>query len=301
MAGASAASAGSRRLRAREAMNPDQRPAGAFSDPDLLRRIASALVLVPVAIAVAWFGGWPFALFWLVAAIAVLWEWNRLVLADAPPALIAGEIVALIAAVVLIRYFLNPGFGLVALGIGTGFALAFSPAGVSRWAIAGLVYATAVVAGPVILRDDATYGFVAILWLFAVVWGTDVGAYFAGRAIGGPKLWPRLSPKKTWAGFIGGTLIGSLLGCAIVKAAGLSVGAGLILVTLAVAALSQAGDLFESAVKRRFEAKDAGSLIPGHGGVMDRLDGFLVAAIVAALIGLARGGFANPAAGILIW
>lgn len=282
-------------------MTPDQRPAGAFSDPDLLRRVASALALIPVAIAVAWLGGWPFALFWLIAAIAVLFEWNRLVHADAPPVLFAGEIAALVAAVVLIRYFLNPGFGLIALGIGTGFALAFSPAGVSRWAIGGLLYAAAVVAGPVILRDDAAHGFVAILWLFAVVWGTDVGAYFAGRAIGGPKLWPRLSPKKTWAGFVGGTLIGALLGCAIVGIAGLPVGPGLVVVTLAIAALSQAGDLFESAIKRRFEAKDAGGLIPGHGGVMDRLDGFLVAALAAALIGLARGGFANPAAGILIW
>jgi phosphatidate cytidylyltransferase len=282
-------------------MNPDQRPAGAFSDPDLLRRIASAMVLIPVAIAVAWFGGWPFAVFWSVAALIVLWEWNKLVLAEAPPALMIGEAAALIAAVVLIRYFLNPGFGLIALGAGAGVALALSPAGLSRWAIAGLLYAAAVVAGPVILRDDAAYGVVAILWLFAVVWGTDVGAYFAGRAIGGPKLWPRLSPKKTWAGFLGGTLIGTALGLAVVKFSGVAVGGGVIVVTLVIAALSQAGDLLESAVKRRFQAKDAGGLIPGHGGVMDRLDGFLVAAIAAALVGLARGGFANPAAGILIW
>jgi len=282
-------------------MDPDQRPAGAFSDPDLLRRVVSALVLVPVAIGTAWLGGWFFALFWLAGAAVVLWEWNRLILPDAPPVLFGGETVSIAAAVILLRYFWNPGFALIALGIGTGIALALSPRGRSRWAIAGLVYAAAVVAGPVILRDDATLGFVAILWLFALVWGTDVGAYFAGRSIGGPKLWPQLSPKKTWSGFVGGSLVGTVLALVVVRVAGLPLTVPLALITLVLAMASQGGDLFESFVKRRFSAKDAGTLIPGHGGVMDRLDGFLVAAFLAALIGLARGGFGQPAAGLLVW
>ncbi|WP_439574863.1 phosphatidate cytidylyltransferase [Phreatobacter sp.] len=285
----------------RDTASRDQRPAGAFSDPDLLRRIASALVMVPLAIAAAWWGGWPFALFWLVAAAVVLWEWNRLILDEVPPVMMGGELMALAAAVLLIRYFLNPGFGLVALGIGAGIALAFSPQGRSRWAIGGLLYATAVVAGPVILRDDPSLGFIAILWLFAVVWGADVAAYFAGRTIGGPKLWPALSPKKTWSGFIGGLVAGTSLGLAVVHLSGVPVSFGLALCSAAIAAASQGGDLFESFVKRRFSAKDAGKLIPGHGGVMDRLDGFLVAAIVAALVGLARGGLGAPAQGILVW
>lgn len=279
----------------------DRRPAGAFSDPDLLRRIASAVVMIPLAVGAAWWGGWPFALFWLAAATLVLWEWNRLILDEVPAIMMGGELVALVAAVVLIRYFLNPGFGLVALGIGAGVALAFSPQGRSRWAIAGLVYATAVVAGPVILRDDPTLGFVAVLWLFAVVWGTDVAAYFAGRAIGGPKLWPRLSPKKTWSGFFGGIVAGTGLGLAVTHLMGVPASLGLAVASAVIAVASQGGDLFESFVKRRFSAKDAGKLIPGHGGVMDRLDGFLVAAILAALVGLARGGFGAPAQGILVW
>jgi phosphatidate cytidylyltransferase len=282
-------------------MDPDQRPAGAFSDPDLVRRIVSALILVPLAIGTAWLGGWLFALFWLAGAAVVLWEWNRLIIPDAPPVLFGGEAAAITAAVILLRFFWNPGFALIALGIGTGIALALSPRGRSRWAIGGMVYATAVVAGPVILRDDAALGFVAILWLFALVWGTDVGAYFAGRSIGGPKLWPQLSPKKTWSGFIGGALLGTLLALAVVRVAGLPLTVPLTLITLLLAMASQGGDLFESFVKRRFSAKDAGTLIPGHGGVMDRLDGFLVAAILAALIGLARGGFGRPAAGLLLW
>lgn len=282
-------------------MDPDQRPAGAFSDPDLFRRVASALIMVPLAIGTAWLGGWLFALFWLAGAVVVLWEWNRLILPDAPPVLFGGEALAIAAAAILLRYFWNPGFALIALGIGTGIALALSPAGRSRWAISGLLYAAAVVAGPVILRDDAALGFVAILWLFALVWGTDVGAYFAGRSIGGPKLWPQLSPKKTWSGFVGGALLGTVLALAVAGTAGLSLTVPLALITLVLAMASQGGDLFESFVKRRFSAKDAGTLIPGHGGVMDRLDGFLVAAILAALIGLARGGFGQPAAGLLLW
>lgn len=282
-------------------MRPDERPAGAFSDPDLKKRVLSALVLIPIAIFTAWLGDWPFALLWLFGAALVLREWNRLVLPGAPMSLYAGELAALTVALGLERYFLNPGFAMVALGAGAGVALALSPQGRSRWAIAGLLYAAAVVLGPTILRDDNNLGFVAILWLFAVVWGTDVAAYFAGRSIGGPKLWPQLSPKKTWSGFIGGTLIGTAIALLVVKMAGLQLSVGLALTTWGIAALSQGGDLFESSVKRRFAAKDAGSIIPGHGGVMDRLDGFLVAAVAAAALGLMRGGVGNPAAGVLVW
>lgn len=299
MAAASAATAAS--APSAPDMRPDQRPAGAFSDPDLKKRVISALVLIPVAIFTAWLGDWPFASLWLCGAALVLWEWNRLVLPGAPPVLYAGELVALTVALGLERYFLNPGFAMVALGAGAGVALALSPQGRSRWAIAGLLYAAAVVLGPTILRDDNSLGFVAILWLFAVVWGTDVAAYFAGRSIGGPKLWPRLSPKKTWSGFIGGTLIGTAIALVVVRIAGIPLSLGLALATWVIAALSQGGDLFESSVKRRFAAKDAGSIIPGHGGVMDRLDGFLVAAVAAAALGLMRGGIGNPAAGLLLW
>ncbi len=269
-----------------------QRPArdGDEARPAACRRIGTA-----------WLGGWSFALFWFAGAAVVLWEWNRLIIPDAPPVLLGGEVAALGAAVVLLRFFWNPGFALIALGIGAGIALALAPRGRSRWAIGGLVYAAAVVAGPVILRDDAALGFIAILWLFALVWGTDVGAYFAGRSIGGPKLWRQLSPKKTWAGFVGGSLVGAALALVVVRTAGLPATVPLVLVSLVLAMASQGGDLFESFVKRRFSAKDAGTLIPGHGGVMDRLDGFLVAAILAAVIGLARGGFGRPAAGLLLW
>jgi phosphatidate cytidylyltransferase len=283
-------------------MRPDQRPAGAFSDPDLKKRVVSALVLIPVAIFTAWLGDWPFAILWLCGAALVLREWNRLVLPEAPPALYAGELVALTAALGLERYFLNPGFAMVALGAGAGVALALSPQGRSRWAIAGLLYAAAVVLGPTILRDDnasraSSPSSGSSRWSGA----PTSPPISAGRSIGGPKLWPRLSPKKTWSGFIGGTLIGTAIALVVVRIAGIPLSIGLALATWVIAALSQGGDLFESSVKRRFAAKDAGSLIPGHGGVMDRLDGFLVAAVAAAALGLMRGGSANPAAGLLVW
>ena len=169
------------------------------------------------------------------------------------------------------------------------------------WLAAGVGYAAVLLFAPLILRRDPALGFVAIAFLFAVVWVTDIAAYFAGRALGGPKLWPAVSPKKTWSGAIGGTLGGIAAGLLMVKLLGLSVAPMLVLVAGLLSVVAQAGDLLESAVKRHFGAKDAGSIIPGHGGVMDRLDGFLTAAAAAAMVGLIRGGLEAPARGLLIW
>jgi phosphatidate cytidylyltransferase len=169
------------------------------------------------------------------------------------------------------------------------------------WMMAGLLYAAVLALAPAILRGDAVLGFVAIVFLFAVVWSTDVFAYFAGRALGGPKLLPAVSPKKTWSGAAGGTLGAVAAGLIVAKVAGLQLTLGVAAVALLLSVVSQLGDLLESAIKRRFNAKDASHLIPGHGGLMDRLDGFLTAALAAAMVGLLRGGFEAPARGLLIW
>jgi phosphatidate cytidylyltransferase len=169
------------------------------------------------------------------------------------------------------------------------------------WLAGGIAYAAVLLFAPIILRRDPLLGFAAIAFLFAVVWATDIAAYFAGRALGGPKLWPAVSPKKTWSGAIGGTLGGIAAGVLTVKLCGLSVAPMLVLVAGVLSVIAQAGDLLESAVKRQFGAKDAGSIIPGHGGVMDRLDGFLTAAAAAAMVGLIRGGLDAPARGLLVW
>lgn len=169
------------------------------------------------------------------------------------------------------------------------------------WLVAGIAYAGVLVFAPIVLRQDAVLGFAAIVFLFAVVWATDIAAYFAGRALGGPKLWSAVSPKKTWSGAIGGLLGGAAAGLLVVKIAGLAIAPRLVLVALALSVVSQGGDLLESAIKRRFDAKDASQLIPGHGGLMDRLDGFLTAAAAAVMVGLLRGGLEGPARGLLVW
>ncbi len=224
----------------------------ALLQSNLALRIASAAVLGPVAIAAAYFGSWSFALFWAAAAIAVAWEWTRMV---------------------------------------TGPA----------WIFSGVVYAAAMFVAPVLLRDDAAYGLLAIVLLFAIVWSTDIFGYFAGRSIGGPKLMPAVSPKKTWSGAIAGTIGSMIVAVLVAKLFGSFNAVAIAAIALLLSICGQMGDLFESFVKRKFGVKDSSQLIPGHGGVMDRLDGFWAAAVVGCIIGLARGGFDAPARGLLVW
>jgi phosphatidate cytidylyltransferase len=149
------------------------------------------------------------------------------------------------------------------------------------------------------LRSDQDLGAVAVLYLFAVAWTTDTASYAAGRLIGGPKLAPRISPRKTWSGFIVGALAPSLIGYAFAAALGGTSAWRLALVSVALALACQLGDLVESAVKRRFGAKDMSHLIPGHGGLFDRIDGLLLAAILAALIALRDP--ASPGRALFVW
>jgi phosphatidate cytidylyltransferase len=169
------------------------------------------------------------------------------------------------------------------------------------WCVAGIVYASAILVAPALLRTDVSVGFAAIVFLFAVVWTTDTVAYFAGRLIGGPKLMPRVSPSKTWSGALGGTLAAGAGGTLVAGFFGLGSLVTVAAIAVGLSAASQIGDLAESAIKRRFEVKDASNLIPGHGGLMDRLDGFVAAAVAAVIIGLLRGGFEAPARGLMVW
>jgi phosphatidate cytidylyltransferase len=164
-----------------------------------------------------------------------------------------------------------------------------------------MLYAGSLSAGVILLRADPAWGLSAIVLLFAVVWSTDIGAYFGGRLIGGPKLWPRVSPKKTWSGALVGTAAAVLGGLAVASLTGVGRLLPIALICVLLSAGSQLGDLLESAIKRHFGAKDSGHLIPGHGGLMDRLDGFIIAVVIAAAIGCARGGLEAPARGLMIW
>jgi phosphatidate cytidylyltransferase len=269
-------------------------PAGS----NLRQRIISAFVLIPAALGAAYLGGPAFAVFWLIAALAVLWEWNSLLGRDGAlrTTLVGGGVIVAATLLVLLDY-VGPALGLVALDAILIAALSSRDRGLHA---ASVPYAAAIVLAPLILRLDAS-GLAAILLLFVVVWLTDIVAYFAGRAIGGPKLLPSVSPKKTWSGAIAGTAGAVAGGVALLATLGAPRLLPLAMVCTALSVASQAGDLFESALKRRVGAKESGSLIPGHGGVMDRLDGFVAAAALAALIGIARDGLEAPSRGLLIW
>jgi phosphatidate cytidylyltransferase len=268
---------------------------------DLWVRAASALVLVTTAIGSLVLGGSVFVIFWLIAALGVHWEWQRLIGAPLPWFRAIGGGLALCAAAALYR-FGQTDMAFLALPLAAAFCAWAAGPGFRLWAGAGVFYAGGLLLATVALRPAPFFGACAIGWLFAVVWGTDVCAYFGGRLIGGKKLAPAISPGKTWSGFWVGVVCGATLG-AVTAHVWPDVNAPLaplFLLGLAAAALAQGGDLFESWIKRRFHVKDSSQLIPGHGGFMDRLDGFIAAAIFAALFGLARG-LPSAAAGLFFW
>ena len=285
----------------------DSNPVSQSSDPskplsanNLALRIASAAVLAPLALVTAYFGGWAFVLFWSAAALAVLWEWMELVAGKAHRPLFISCVGAVVAAGLLV-WLDRPISALLMLGLGALAAAIFSPSSRRLWVTFGIGYAGALLLAPILLRHDAAYGFAVIALLFAIVWTTDVCGYFAGRALGGPKLMPLVSPKKTWSGAIVGTAGAMIVGLLVVSLFGSFNTVAILAITFVLSVLAQFGDLFESWVKRQFGAKDSSRLIPGHGGVMDRLDGFWAAAVAGCLIGLMRGGFDGPARGLLVW
>src|SRR5262249_51260008 len=285
-------------------------PTASSGGSELTLRVLSGLVLAPLAVGVAYLGGWIFVAFWGIAALTVLWEWCTLIAADERRTVLLTAGPAVLLTVLLAgasapdpdgshSVRLVAGATLLAMGMLATAALA--PTGRRAWTAAGVPYAGLLGMAPIALRNDEQYGFPAIAFLFAVVWATDIVAYFVGRAVGGPKLAPRISPKKTWSGAIGGTLAAIAAALGVAMAAGLSNVVALGLLAAAASAFAQAGDLFESAVKRRFDAKDSGHLIPGHGGLMDRLDGFVAAAVLAMVFGLLHGGADQAAGGLLVW
>ena len=274
--------------------------AGAFRGSQLALRVGSALVLAPLAIATAYLGGWPLALFWGVAAVGVLWEWTSLVApGDQRSVLLAGgAALALTIALAASGHVLA---ALIVLAMGALAAAALAVAERRAWVAGGIPYAGALAIAPIVLRSDGEEGFLALIFLFAVVWTTDISAYFVGRAVGGPKLMPQVSPKKTWAGALGGLLAAVAVAIALAKLASLTAWFAFAMLAVVLSLSAQAGDLFESFLKRRFGTKDSSHLIPGHGGLMDRLDGFATASLAAVLIGLARGGIDAPGRGLLLW
>ncbi|MDB5371825.1 MAG: Phosphatidate cytidylyltransferase [Belnapia sp.] len=264
--------------------------------PDLRKRALSAALLVPAAILCIWLGAEAWTSLMAAAVALLAWEWVRL--CGFSTKRLPGLAVPLLVLAA----------GVLAVGNAWGWALALLACGfVALWAIAGpprfrrsvpgfwlafgVPYIGCAGLGLIQLRGDAAAGLTNVLFLFLVVWSSDIGAYLAGRRFGGPKLAAAVSPNKTWSGAAGGlvaAMAAGVLAAAAMEPATLPLGR-VLLVAAVLGVLAQAGDLFESWIKRRFHVKDSSSLIPGHGGLLDRLDGVLSAAPAAALLGVALG------------
>jgi phosphatidate cytidylyltransferase len=261
-------------------------------------RILAALVLIPVAIALAYAGGWLWLGLVVLAAIGLYVEWLMVVGASRRTPVVAVGVTALVlAGAGLALGRIEASLGILALGVVVAALLAPERRG---WVALGLSYASAALTASVLVRLDQVWGFAALMLILLIVWVTDIGGYFAGRGLGGPKLWPRVSPKKTWAGAVGG-FMASLAVAMGFAALGLGKMIPLLLLAAVLSVVSQLGDLFESAVKRTFGVKDSSQIIPGHGGLLDRLDGYVFAVVAAALIGFLRHGADGVGRGLMVW
>ena len=273
---------------------------GGISLPDgeLTRRILSGCAIAAIALFMIYWGPNAFAVLTFLIAGAMSWEWGRIVRGEDTGAATAVHILA-VAATAILTAMGVAGLGILAAIIGA-IAVGVLSFGTGRAQLsgAGVLYTALPVASLGWLRGDEPLGFSAALFVLLAVVLTDTAAYAAGRTIGGPKLMPAVSPKKTWSGLIGG-LSGAALGGVLFSFLS-GTGSALWLAGLAVllGLVAQAGDLAESALKRQFGLKDASDLIPGHGGFMDRMDGVVTAAIVAAMIAFAIDAYA-PARALL--
>jgi phosphatidate cytidylyltransferase len=265
---------------------------------NLSTRIIAAAVLIPLAIACAYAGGFLWTALVTLTAIGLYVEWLMVVGVAAERRVLVSGVAALSIAGISLA-FGRIDAALIVLGLGLVAVAVITPAQ-RNWSALGFLYAAVAEIASVLLRLDAINGFVALIFVLVVVWVTDSGGYFAGRGIGGPKLWPRVSPKKTWAGAIGG-FVASLAVGGMFAALQLGKAGPLLMISGALSVVSQLGDLFESAVKRRFGVKDSSQIIPGHGGLLDRLDGFVAAVAIAALFGFVRGGADGVGRGLMVW
>ncbi len=270
---------------------------------ELVTRINSGLVLVALTLALTYAGTQTFAALILFATALMSWEWGRVVRAGGIDGIFALQASSIIGA----GYLTLKNYHVLAVTIIFAATwLAFRMHKKAKlpsdpwWSAAGVYYAGLPAIALIAIRQDPEYGFDAILYLFLVVWSADTGAFFIGRLIGGPKLAPKISPNKTWAGFIGGALCACICGALFAIWFGNTSVPAVAGLSAALAVISQGGDLGESFIKRFFGVKDSSGLIPGHGGVLDRLDGLVFAAIGAGLIAAAADPL-KPGRALLVW
>ncbi len=254
---------------------------------ELRLRIISGIVLAVIVLAATWYGGLGFRLLAAIIGLLVYYEWSTMtdLHGGDPQGNALGWLgLVLIAAATAMDASVYSMEVLAAFVVVTAIMVAVRQK--SWWLPGGIFYSGLTVIALAEIRDDGLRGFVLMLFIFATVWATDIFAYFVGRAIGGPKLAPRISPGKTWSGAIGGAIAAVIVGTAIVWRYFLADGLWIPALALMLSICSQIGDLFESFIKRRFGVKDSSHLIPGHGGVMDRVDGLIFACFAAFLLAI---------------
>ena len=270
---------------------------------ELILRIKSGFVLAVISVTATYAGPQTFGLFIICASILMSWEWCRVVRGRNFDAIFLLQMATVIGAGFLTLY------GWPATAIGVIVAMTWMSFWVhdwlglktdTWWSAAGFYYAGLPTVALIAIRQDPDYGFYAILYLFFVVWSADTGAFFAGRAIGGPKLAPIISPNKTWAGLFGGAITAGVAGTLFALWLGRTSVPMLAFISVILAIVSQVGDLGESFLKRAFGMKNSSGLIPGHGGVLDRLDGLVFASMGAGLIAVLYDRLA-PGRALLIW
>ena len=270
------------------------KPAPLSKKAELRLRVISALVLGPPVLAAVWLGGAAFDLLVMLIAVLGVREWVRLA---EPGRQAVPFTLSLLAVIAVVATDLFRGAGDAVLVALAATPLLFVAALVTRMkhrlllAAAVPYIALSCVALDWIRTENGADGLALFLFLLLAIWATDIGAYAAGRTIGGPKLAPRISPKKTWAGLIGGMLSAALVGLAVALFADAARPGVAFIIAALLAVAGQAGDLFESHMKRRVDVKDSGRLIPGHGGILDRIDGLIFAAPLFALIHALAGGW----------
>jgi phosphatidate cytidylyltransferase len=269
---------------------------------DLGTRTISALILIPVVLACLWFGGLWFKGFVLLLAGLIAHEWVNIV----HPKNIAQYALHMASALcgAMLPEMYGPFIALLpilGLALISGLMVRFGNAVSSKWSYLGICYVGFPALAFTLLRNDPDFGFIAILWIFLIVWAADILAYFAGRTIGGPKLAPAISPQKTWAGLAGAVAGSTLVSSIFAYTFQLNGIFALAILAGCLAVVEQAGDLFESSFKRFHRVKDSGALIPGHGGVIDRVDGLIAVAVAAAMIGLLHDQGISAARGLLQW
>ncbi len=266
---------------------------------NLRLRVLSALALGPIALFVTWLGGVSFVALTAICGLALIREWC-LIVGVSETSATGVSAYAVVLAVAAGWFFISPDWLLLFLCVGAGL-IVISGKGKpdQRWVAEGVVYTGLSVIALNVLRHGSAGAYVSF-FLILTVWATDIAAYFTGRAFGGPKLWPRVSPKKTWSGAIGGAAAAVVTGVVFQIVSGFGAVAVTGAAALLLSVVSQAGDLLESALKRRFGVKDSGALIPGHGGVLDRVDGLIAAAVVLFVLAAGvSGNLHDPIGGLL--